>query len=114
MTEYELNILRSEQVLDSLDIAIHILNEYKHHSIGQPIALLYKSNKEIKLLLAIGKKEGGGDSSYYEIINKDANIESHSRYISSHNVDEKTYSDVGAIFQDTTLEIGRASCRERV
>lgn len=109
MTEYELNILRSEQVLDSLDIAINVLDNYKHHSLGQPVTLLYKKRdsegKEVvKLVLAIGKKSGGGDKTYYEIINSDIDAECNCRYISSHGLDEKTYSDVGAVPVDTTLK----------
>lgn len=109
MTEYELNILRSDQVLDSLDIAINVLDSYKHHSLGQPIALLYKSSdstdrrEKIKLVLAIGKKEGGGDSSYYEIINTDAVVESNQRYISDYDLTDKTYESVGGILKGTTL-----------
>lgn len=111
MTEYELNILRSEQVLDSLDIAINVLNNFEHHSIGQPISLLYKDidsdgDEVVKLLLAVGKKVGGGDSSYYEIINRDVSsaVTTDSRYVSRHELTEKTYADVGAVFKGTTLE----------
>ena len=109
MTEYELNILRSNQVLDSLDIAINVLDNYKHHSLGQPIALLYRDSnianntQNIKLLLAIGKKEGGGDSSYYEVINTNASVVSNFRYISNYDSSSKIINSVGGIAQGTTL-----------
>ena len=109
MTEYELNILRSNQVLDSLDKAINVLDNYKHHSLGQPIALLYRDSDiasgvgSVKLLLAIGKKEGGGDSSYYEVINTNASITSNSKYISNYDPSSKIINSVGGVVQDTTL-----------
>lgn len=58
MTEYQLQILRTETILPSKEAALSLLNAYVHHRIGQPVAVLYKdSNGDTKVLYAIGKKD---------------------------------------------------------
>lgn len=74
MTEYQLQILRTETVLPSKEAAITLLDTYEHHRIGQPVAVLYKSNQTTHVLYAIGKKTASSTESsnhgpeFYEII----------------------------------------------
>jgi hypothetical protein len=80
MTEYQLQILRNMDVLPNYDTAIAVLNSYKYHRVGQPVALLYKQGNEVRVIFAIGKKDcdsvqpGEPDcgSTFYDIINRNS------------------------------------------
>ena len=81
MTEYQLQILRNQEVLPNYDTAVAILNAYQYHRVGQPLAVrYYGAGNEIRVLFAIGKKdceqvEPGQPSTgplFYDIINRDA------------------------------------------
>jgi hypothetical protein len=74
MFEYELQLLRNNNVLENRNVAIQLLNSYKYHAVGQPISLLYTdpNTNTVKTLFAVGKKNGEGSncgSDYYDIIN---------------------------------------------
>lgn len=81
MNEYQLQILRNQDVLPNYDTAIAVLNSYQFHRVGQPLSVrYYDSNNEIRVIFAIGKKDCESvepgqpttGASFYEIINKDA------------------------------------------
>jgi hypothetical protein len=79
MAQYNLNISHNnlnENITYSE--AVELLNDYKYHRVGQPIAIIfYDDNNERQLMLAIGKRDytdpiNGVNSGedFYEIINK--------------------------------------------
>ena len=76
MADYQLNISHNQNYNISKGEAIEILNSYKRHRIGQPIAIAYTENGKRELLLAIGKRnyddpigDRGFGEEFYEIIN---------------------------------------------
>ena len=84
MTEYQLQILRTESVLPSKQAAILLLDTYEHHKIGQPVSVLYKDGQDTRVLYAIGKKdpdtlpvgEPKCGSDFYDIISNDSSASS--------------------------------------
>lgn len=57
MTEYQLQLLRTETILPSKEAALSLLNAYVHHRIGQPVSVLYQDGADVRVLYAIGKKD---------------------------------------------------------
>ena len=57
MTEYQLQLLRTETILPSKEAALSLLNAYVHHRVGQPVSVLYQDGADVKVLYAIGKKD---------------------------------------------------------
>ena len=75
MAQYNLNISHNDLNENiKYDDAIKLLNEYKHHRVGQPLAVIYYNDlNERQLMLAIGKQNGNGKyngEDFYELINK--------------------------------------------
>lgn len=82
MAQYKLNISHNDPTKRiSYNEAIDMLNNYKFHKVGQPIAIVYyDDNNKRQLMLAVGKmnyddnegrKQYGPE--YYEIINDGTN-----------------------------------------
>lgn len=57
MTEYQLQLLRTETILPSKEAALSLLNSYVHHRVGQPVSVLYQDGDDVRVLYAIGKKD---------------------------------------------------------
>lgn len=81
MAQYKLNISHNDPDKHiNYNEAIEMLNDYKFHKVGQPIAVVYyDDNNKRQLMLAVGKmnyndiegKDHG--SEFYEIINDGTN-----------------------------------------
>ena len=77
MTEYNLQILRSEDILANRSAAIAVLNAYKYHAIGQPISLIYREGDKLRVCFAMGKQNGGGIAcgpDYYDLIGSESGL----------------------------------------
>lgn len=75
MTEYNLQILRSEDILANRAAAVAVLNSYKYHAIGQPISLIYREGDKLRVCFAMGKQNGGGigcGPDYYDLIGSES------------------------------------------
>lgn len=83
--QYNLNILRNSNPLDSRSTAIKILDVFDNHIIGQPISLIYKEENSEKIgeVFAIGIKnskdvptsEAKSGPDFYKIIGDASNSE---------------------------------------
>ena len=86
MASYKLNILRNTNIFSSKDAAIEELNQFEHHSFGQPISLLYSSPSGTRLLFAVGIKNADEETevkcgpAFYEIINDSADTNPNSSW----------------------------------
>lgn len=110
MTNYKLKILRNGEPVVNYNAAISILDNFKGHYVGQPIAIVYfDDSQNRKLLLAVGKRDCENDqidgrnygSEFYEIINNPQNFLVH--YTSLYPLTTTITNDIGGIEKDTTL-----------
>lgn len=103
MANYTLNVLRNHKLFDSREAAVEALDNFEHHSFGQPISVLYKSTKGNRLLFAVGIKNADEEtevkfgSDFYEIINDSANVDT--------NLYWKTYLYGEIVETDTDFEV---------
>lgn len=113
MADYTLNISHNSEACVDLTAAIELLDNYKKHKIGQPIAVTYYSDNEIKLLLAIGKRDCNQPidgrnygKEFYEIINNDSYKLSEESYKPVLTNDLESLVDVGLVKKGDSWAVG--------